>query len=219
MTKAFGNLLILLGVVLLCGAAVLTWQNIQTGEEGGEAVDAVISVLHEEIPNAPTLGDVAESAPEYAPPEHEITDNGVEIPDYILNPKMKMPVKNIDGINYIGYVQIPALGLELPVISETSDELLKVAPCRYEGSAYLDNLIIGGHNYRQHFGKIGNLSTGDAVTFVDMDGNVFYYQVAHMEVISANDVEGMVGGEWDLSLFTCNLSRSSRITIRCEKVE
>ena len=37
---------------------------------------------------------------------------------------------------------------------------LKVAPCRYRGSAYLDDLIIAAHNYDRHFGRINTLLPG-----------------------------------------------------------
>lgn len=42
------------------------------------------------------------------------------LPDYMLCPDMEMPVKTIEGVDYIGILTIPALELELPVISEWS---------------------------------------------------------------------------------------------------
>ena len=60
---------------------------------------------------------------------------------------MEMPTVEINGQECIGTLEIPSLGLKFPVISEWSDEKLKKAPCRYSGSAYLNNLIIAGHNY------------------------------------------------------------------------
>ena len=213
--KFFGNLMILLGVALLLGAVGLTYYNLNVEQTGGETANAVIAAIHEEMPEAPTLGTTPVI---YYPTAYVLTEYGVEIPDYVLNPKMKMPKKTIDGIDYIGYIQIPKLGLELPIIAQTSDALLKVAPCRYEGSVYQDNMIIGGHNYRQHFGYLNELSYGDMIHFIDMDGNSFSYEVIDMELIDADDVAGMTAGDWDLTLFTCNMSRSGRITIRCARV-
>jgi sortase A len=202
-------------VALIFGAAGLTYHNMNVEEADGAASGAVIAAIHEQMPEAPTLG--AEPVI-YYPTAYVLTDYGVEIPDYILNPKMKMPRKNIDGIDYIGYIQIPKLDLELPIIAETSDALLKMAPCRYEGSVYQDNMIIGGHNYRQHFGYIDELSYGDMIHFIDMDGNTFSYEVIDLETIDAADISGMSAGDWDLTLFTCNMSRSARITIRCARI-
>ena len=59
-----------------------------------------------------------------------------ETPEYLRNPEMEMPVEEIEGNGYIGLLEIPALGLSLPVMSEWSYPNLKLAPCRYSGSAY-----------------------------------------------------------------------------------
>ena len=106
--------------------------------------------------------------------------------------------------------------MELPVISEWSSSDLNVAPCRYAGSAYSNNLVIAAHNYRSHFGRLDNLSPGDEVVFTDVDGNVFRYEVIELETLSSYASDEMVSGDWDLTLFTCTLSGQQRITVRCE---
>jgi len=74
------------------------------------------------------------------------------IPDYVRFPDIgNCRSPEIDGNNYIGVIDIPCLGLSLPIISDWSYPNLKIAPCRYKGSAYQDNLIIAGHNYQSHF--------------------------------------------------------------------
>ena len=75
-------------------------------------------------------------------------------PLYELYPNMEMPVLQADGKSYIGVLDIPALGLSLPVMSQWSYPNLKLAPCRYTGSAYSGNLILAGHNYPSHFGGL-----------------------------------------------------------------
>lgn len=133
--------------------------------------------------------------------------------------EMEMPVKTIDGVEYIGVLRIPALELELPIISRWSDSAMKIAPCRYSGSAYQNNLILCGHNYTTHFGKLDLLQAGDTVCFEDAEGNEFSYQVSATDVLPGTAVEEMQAGEWDLTLFTCTWSGSSRLCIRCEAVE
>src|SRR5699024_11741520 len=54
-------------------------------------------------------------------------------------------------------------------------------PCRYVGSAYLDNLIIAGHNYWGHFGALHRLLAGDKIQFTDAAGNQFSYVVSRVE--------------------------------------
>lgn len=127
-----------------------------------------------------------------------------------------MPVVPVDGRDYVGVLSVPALDLELPVLSEWSYGGLAVAPCRYAGSAYTDDMVVAAHNYASHFGGIGNLEPGDAVTFCDLDGNVFRYKVAVVDMLAADAVSDMVAADgWDLTLFTCTLDGASRVTVRC----
>ena len=113
------------------------------------------------------------------------------IPDYVLNPEMDMPQEEVDGQEYSGVLTIPALSLDLPVIGEWSYSNLRTAPCRYAGSVYLNNMVIAAHNYRSHFGRLKDLPQGEEVIFTDMDGNVFRYRTAEMEILSPFAVEEM----------------------------
>ena len=142
-----------------------------------------------------------------------------EIPDYLLNPQMDMPVKTVDGADYIGLLSLPAISLELPVIDQWSYESLRLAPCRYSGSAYTHNLVILGHNYAGHFRELKKLQPGDAVTFTDMDGNVFSYEVMALETLAPTAVEEMTEGDWDLTLFTCTVGGTTRLAVRCEALD
>ncbi|MCI6909376.1 MAG: sortase, partial [Clostridiales bacterium] len=171
-----GGALIGLGLGLLAAALCLAAYNLYDGVRAGKASDearrAVLSAmpaaavslpqpaesafgglsLPDNTPSAPENGG---SAPQYtlpAAPDAETAPGETEIPDYVLNPAMEMPETAVDGASYIGVLRIPALGLSLPVIGEWSDDGAKLAPCRYAGSAYTDDLVIAGHNYRTHFG-------------------------------------------------------------------
>ena len=130
-----------------------------------------------------------------------------------------MTEAEIDGYMYIGYLSIPDLGLELPVMSEWDYKRLNIAPCRYAGSTKTGDLVLAGHNYRQHFGRLSSLSEGDAVRFEDMDGVLWNYEVAAVETLGPDAVEQMTSGEYDLTLFTCTYDGSLRVTIRCEQTE
>ncbi len=131
---------------------------------------------------------------------------------------VKMTVEQIAGRGYIGILEIPSLGLVLPVLDECTDANLKSAPCRYHGSVAEENLVIAGHNYRQHFGYIPDVEIGDKVKFTDMDGAEYRYQVDAVQVLEATAVEEMNESEWELSLYTCTYSGSERITVRCRQI-
>lgn len=138
-------------------------------------------------------------------------------PDYVLNPDMDMPTEEIEGNRYIGTVVIPALGVELPVMSEWSYEKLKISPCRYAGSAYMDNMVIAAHNYNSHFGKLSSLPQGEPVLFKDVDGNEFRYKTALLEILLPENVDEMIAGDYPLTLFTCTPGGRTRVTVRCIK--
>lgn len=138
-------------------------------------------------------------------------------PDYILDENREMPEVLINGRKYIGTVSIPDLGIELPVQTDCTADGLKTSPCRYVGSVYDDDCIIGGHNYQSHFGRLGQAKIGDSVLFTDIDGNEFLYKVTKLETVAGIDIDGAKAGEWDLTLFTCTLSGQNRILVRCER--
>lgn len=140
------------------------------------------------------------------------------IPDYQLAPEKDMPTVQVDNNNYAGYLSIPALGLRLPVLSDWSTDNLKIAPCRYSGTAYENGFVVCAHNYRSHFGRLKNLSIGDEIEFVDIDGNVFDYVAADMEQLKPDDTLDMITTDWALSLFTCTTDGQLRLTVRCDKV-
>lgn len=204
------------GVLLIAMALGLVTYNLWTEARAGETSQEALNSLKNEV----AVSAATSPAPNQASEEEIQPDQETEpVPDYILNPEKEMPEKEIDGIAYIGYLEIPALELELPVITKTTYPYLRVAPCRNYGSPYQDNFVIAAHNYETHFGNIKTLEIGDLVIFTDMDGNVFTYQVAVSTILQPNERDVLWNGEWPLSLFTCTIGGRSRVTVRCEKVE
>ena len=187
-----------IGLLLLAAALFLTVYNLRSDAAAGASAAAALEQLAADTPKE-------EAAPNLpALPSGESLEEAY-IPDYVLNPDMEMPAEEIDGQSYIGVLRIPSFSLELPVIGEWSYPRLNIAPCRYTGSVYLDNMVIAAHNYLTHFGYLKNLSQGDEITFTDTDGNVFRYEVADLETLSPYAVEEMTASGWDLTLFTCTV--------------
>ena len=209
MTKQ-GKIIMAIGLLLLAAALCLTAYNLWSDAMASMAAEVRLEALRPEIPTV----EAQSGAQDAVQPIRETALE--EIPDYLLNPQMDMPVKTVDGTDYIGILQIPALALELPVISTWSYPNLRLAPCRYAGSAYQHNLVISGHNYSGHFRDLKKLQPGDAVTFTDTDGNIFSYTVLELETLSPSAVEEMTSGDWDLTLFTCTVGGQNRIAVRCE---
>lgn len=201
-----GTGLILLGLLLIAAALFLTAYNLYDEQRAGQSAMQAIDQLGDILPPKETVTEPTG--------EQEAFYDQTALPDYLLCPDMEMPVETINGIDYIGVLQIPSLEIELPIASEWNYPNLKTAPCRYSGSAYLNNMIICAHNYASHFGKLKNLSEGDAATFTDIAGNVFTYEMVERETLNPTDIAEMESGDWDLTLFTCTVGGKTRVTIR-----
>ena len=212
----------IIGLLLLAAALFWTGANLFMDRNAGAASHQTLEKLLETMPDpVPTHvqpGVSQDNQPESPTPSHSSQTETV-IPDYVLNPDMEMPVRNIDGVDYIGILTIPDIGLELPVASAWSYDLLRLAPCRFSGSAYTDDLVVAGHNYTSHFADLHSLQQGDVLSFTDVDGNVFAYRVAVMEILGEDAVAEMVGSGYALSLFSCTVGGQYRVTVRCERLE
>lgn len=176
--------------------------------------------------------EIPESLPEKAPgqsqaePRTESEDGAKEATKRLrinhffaeIPQDREMPTKLLNGYRYIGVLDVDSLELSLPVMDRWDYERLKVSPCRFAGNVYQDNLVICAHNYAHHFTPLKYVPIGTEVKFTDMEGNTFRYAVSSFETIGPNDVEGMVNGDWDLTLFTCNTSGQTRCAIRCDRI-
>lgn len=209
MKNKFSFILILTGAVLILSALFLCLYNIIEDKKSGENAAQVLDVLKKEI-------IVSEETTEAILPETTDILSEKTTADY------KMQEKQVENYSYIGYISIPKLDIELPVMSSWSYAGLNISPCRYSGSAADDNLIIAAHNYNSHFRKISKLNSGDEIYFTDIDGNVYSYEVSSTEIINGNDASAMYNDDdnsWDLTLFTCTLDGRNRITVRAVKAD
>lgn len=196
MRGKLGTVCMLLGTVLLLAALSLFGWNQWEAEAAGESAAEVLAQV-----TAQVQPSGAAPAEPYVPQDPAMTE--VEI----------------DGYAYIGYISIPVLDIELPVMSQWDYTRLKIAPCRYTGSTRTNDLVLCAHNYIRHFGPIRRLTPGDQVYFTDMDGVVWSYEVAVVEVLEPTAIEDMTSGEYDLTLFTCTYGGATRVTVRCVRVE
>ncbi|MBS5724457.1 MAG: sortase [Clostridiales bacterium] len=200
--KKGGTILITGGLLLLVAALLLTGYNLLDEHRAAIETGHVLAALQLEVTDALSSS----------------SDEGKEISDNILHPDMEMPITEVEGNDYIGILEIPALQLSLPVLGTCSTTNLKIAPCCYDGSVYAGPMVIAGHNYRAHFGALKNLTMGAQVKFTDVKGNSFLYKAVETEVLDMTAVEDMTCGEWDLTLFTCTPSGQTRLAVRCIKL-
>ena len=125
---------------------------------------------------------------------------------------------NIDGDNYIGTISIPLLNLQLPIIADWDYKKMKKSPCRYYGSIATDDLVICAHSYDNLFGRIKNLNHGDLLILTDINKKEYIYKVEVIEILAPTDVKKMVESEFDLTLYTCTIDGTNRVTVRLNRV-
>lgn len=207
MKSKSGIVCIILGAALLLGALLLAQFN---RREDAAAKQAAMEVM-------PQL--VAQIQERAAKDSTEPADVELQVPLELLTEEDKrMTEVEIDGHLYIGYISVPAVQIELPVMSNWSYPKLKIAPCRYTGSVRGEDMVLMAHNYNGHFKRISELEIGDDVFFTDMDGNEICYQVVGKDVLGSTAVEEMTAGDFDLTLFSCTYGGASRVTVYCDLV-
>lgn len=202
----------IIAVVMVISAGIIlvynTWDNNRVEEESLETV----TKLEELIGKNNFVNDTDDKNEENIESEGEAASSS----DSDVSIDIKSSV-NINGYNYIGIIYIPSLNnLAVPVIDTCTDANLKVSVCRYAGSLQNNNMVIAGHNYKSSFGKLSKLTTGSIAYFKSVDGTVYKYKCKEILTLSENDVYEMQTGDWDLTLFTCTYSGTSRLTLRFE---
>lgn len=202
-SKLLGKIFLFLGFLLLCGSLSLHLHNQNEVSQAQRDSMEVLPQLQAQIPEEPDPQALAEKL------------TPVEFQDAI---SLEMTEVSINGYGYIGYLSIPALELNLPVMGSWDYARLQVAPCRYYGSVNGEDLVLMAHNYWVHFGRISELKVGDSVVFTDMDGISTSYQVVARDILAPGAVEEMTAGEFDLTLFTCTYGGENRVTVFCDKV-
>ncbi len=206
--KNKGYLLISLGTIFVIAAASLLFYNYSLEKDAKAAANEVVPKLIEQI----KLNQDTEYKEEQEGVSQQPSHIGQEEQD------AESRVITVNKQDYSGVLTIASLHLELPVLATYHYSSLKIAPCIYSGNP-LGKVVIAGHNYKAHFGEISGLSIGEPISFVNVEGTIFLYQVEKVEILDANEVDEMIHSDWDFTLFTCNYVGDKRITVRCKKIE
>lgn len=124
----------------------------------------------------------------------------------------------------IGKIEIPKLQLMYPIISNISEEYLKIAPCRFSGPLpnEIGNLCIAGHNYNNNkfFSNIYILENNDIIKIYDLNDNYIIYKViSKFEVEESNlsVLNQSIVNSRELTLLTCNNYNKKRIIIKAKE--
>lgn len=203
MRNKAGIVFIALGAVLILSALLLLLYNRHEADLAGKEAEILLSDVEAAIGGQTSSGGPTDPTEE--------TETEPTLPP-------ELPVVHLNGYDYVGYVEIPALELKLPVMATWDYDLLQVAPCRQFGSSRTDDLVIAAHNYVTHFGYLKKLIPGDTVIFTDMDGIVNTYAVEKTETLDPTSVDAVKNSGCDLVLYTCTIGGKTRVCVFCNRV-
>lgn len=191
-----------LGALLLAGAAALSGWNLWAQKRAADTASLLLAVAQ-----AQQL--VAQGAPDGALPAQAAPPAPAADPASPEEASLAAAAQQIDGV-----LSLPTLGLELPVLAGYSEELLQLSPCVYQRAGEGGRLVIAGHNYRSHFGRLGRLKPGYPAAYQPQQGEPLALAVRSLEEIGADDRNALEAGEWTVTLLTCNLDQSRRLLVR-----
>lgn len=126
----------------------------------------------------------------------------------------------------IGVINIPKINLTYPILSKTTDALMKVAPCKFHGGSpnEVGNLCIIAHNYRRKgvfFSDVPDLEVGDIVEIQDLSKRTMQYEVYDIHTVVEDDVSDTTqktNGRKEVTLITCtDDSNEQRVIVRCKE--
>lgn len=135
----------------------------------------------------------------------------------------KAQYKASNGTNYevIGILNIPSLGIEYPILSSTSTELLKISLTKYHGANpnEVGNMVVLGHNYQngQFFSNLHKIKKKDIIKITDLQGTTLNYEVYDFKVIDPYDNSGtsqLTNGKTEITLITCYNNGTERFMVK-----
>lgn len=214
--------------MLACAGVSLIYNMITDYQAGRRAQQVLAEMLENSSPDAylPDSNDLIDYVP---PPDEATADSDAaaepreESAEEAAPPSGEAAQQEAPpppSYTTIGVLSIPSLKINLPLLDECDDSLLKISICRYKGfvEPQPTRLVVAGHNYKSHFGRIPKLNIGDEVCFTNRAGEQYYFTVSELTEVAANDHAGLASGEWDITMFTCTPDGSRRILVRCQAI-
>lgn len=132
-----------------------------------------------------------------------------------------------DGTNYytIGRITIPKISVDYPILSETTEELLKKSPCKFWGADpnQVGNFCIVGHNYRNKlfFSKVPTLEMGDIIEITDLSNKTLQYSVYDKFEIEPDNTEctsQLTNGRKEITVITCTNDGKKRVVVKAKEI-
>ena len=174
------------------------------------ANNSIVVILNTEDPFEVIYSEPVE--PEEIPPEEDPNINWL---------------RTSNGTEYyvLATVNIPAINCTYPVLNQTTEELLKISPCKFWGAEpnEVGNFCIVGHNYRSNkfFSHVPELSIGDTIEITDLTNRTIVYEIYDKYVVEPNDTScttQRTNGQKEVTLITCTNDSKQRVIVKAKEV-
>ena len=125
-----------------------------------------------------------------------------------------MPTLELNGRDYAALLEVPGMNVTLPVCDDWESRNEVANPCRYWGSVYEGNLILGGGRMAQ-LAFCAQLDLDDRIVITDLQGREFVYEVK--SILRRDDItfDKLREGEYPLTIFTHDGSSNRSIVVHC----
>lgn len=146
----------------------------------------------------------------------------------VQNNENQYPKEEIENI-YNGYevcakLEIPAISLETNILSEYSEEALKISPTKFWGvdANEIGNFCIVGHNFINDnmFHDLKKLQIGDNLFIIDNEIGKVEYEIFEIYKVLPEDVsplDAVTTNEREVTLITCTSDSKERIIIKAKE--
>lgn len=194
----WGKLLFFVGIVCMIAAGIwygaLMYREAKAGQRAEALLEAVVSLREE-----------TQDQMQYDKVETVVLQGGSVDKEEIL-------------MDVFAILEIPSLGIKVPVLDQWSMEALGSAPCRYSGTIEQNDLVLLGHNYEGHLGALKLVQPGAVVQLELMDGSQVRYEVKETFVIEPMEREKVEQSGYPLTIFTCTPGGQARLVVNCERI-
>lgn len=124
-----------------------------------------------------------------------------------------------------GGIRIPKININYPIVYETTEEYLKIAPAKLFGPEINEtgNFCIVGHNYKskKFFSRLSELEINDKVYLMSNKGESLTYFVYDKYEVPETDLSCTsqdTNGNIELTLITCTNKKSNRLIVKCRAI-
>ena len=125
-----------------------------------------------------------------------------------------MSTLSMDGIDFVGLLEIPRYGSVLPVCADWG--IPAKYPCQFYGSIYDRTMQIGGTSQKGQYDFYREIPVGDAIYFTEMEGNRYAYSVTDVRYEKSADQAALQRKDASLTLFIKNIYALDYIIIFCD---